>query len=293
MDQPTQAYAQLIGRFVKWAKTEPGVRTAIIIGSRARTDNHPADEWSDLDIVMFVTNPEHYLTRPGWIEEIGNPWLTFIEPAGAGQGMERRVLFEGGLDTDFAFIPVNLIHQMEEMGLPSDVADILRRGVEVLFDKDGLWERLQVPRQESQSPQPPSQAEFLELVNDFWYHAVWTAKKLRRGELWVAKGCSDNYMKSQLLRMVEWHARARNGWDYDIWHKGRFLEQWASHQFVKALPDVFAYYDREDLWRGLLATMDLFRWLTVETAERLDFSYPTGADEHVAKLVHKLFSERD
>jgi len=42
---------------------------------------------------------------------------------------------------------------------------------------------------------PPAQDEFLDLINDFWYHTVWTAKKLRRGELWTAQGCSDSYMK--------------------------------------------------------------------------------------------------
>jgi hypothetical protein len=32
----------------------------------------------------------------------------------------------------------------------------------------------------------PAQSEFLDLVNDLWYHAVWTAKELRRGEMWTA-----------------------------------------------------------------------------------------------------------
>ena len=195
----------------------------MIVGSRARVDkSHPGDEWSDLDLVLFVTNPTQYLETTEWLTKIGNPWLTFIESTGAGQGMERRVLFEGGLDVDFAIFPVDLIDQMAATSIPADVADTLRRGVAVLLDKDGLWQRLQFSPQESYAPQPPTPAEFLELVNDFWYHAVWTAKKLRRGELWTAKGCSDNYMKWQLLQMVEWHAHASQGWDYDVWHRGRF-----------------------------------------------------------------------
>ena len=292
MDKTTQGYTQLIGRFVKWAQTQQDIRAAIIVGSRARIHNQPADEWSDLDIALFVTDPKLYVSLSGWIEEIGNPWLTFVEPTAAGQSLERRVLFEDGLDVDFALLPVDLIHQMAGTEVPADVAGILQRGMKVLLDKDGLLERLQVPTHEPQLPKPPTQAEFLELVSDFWYHAVWTAKKLRRGELWTAKGCSDNYMKWRLLRMVEWHAHTTNGWNYDTWHGGRFLEQWASPRVVEGLQDAFAYYDEDDLWRGLFATMDLFRWLAIETAKRLDFSYATSADEHTTEFVQSLFSEK-
>lgn len=104
MDPTTQAYEQLIERFVKWAQNEQNIRAAIVIGSRARVD-HPADEWSDLDIVIIATDPKRYWATANWIENIGNPWLTFVEQAAGGGGMERRVLFEGGLDVDFAPIP--------------------------------------------------------------------------------------------------------------------------------------------------------------------------------------------
>jgi len=71
--------------------------------------------------------------------------------------------------------------------------------------------QLVLPTSEAQPASPPAPAEFLNAVNDFWYHAVWTAKKLRRGELWIAMSCLDSYMKRRLLQMIEWHARATHG----------------------------------------------------------------------------------
>ena len=286
------AYKLLIERIATWARSQEDIRTVLILGSRARTVDHPADEWSDLDLTLFVTDPERFLSTSGWVEEIGNPWLTFLESTADGKGMERRVLFEGGLDVDFALFPVASIRKMVETGIPPDAADTLRHGMEVLMDKDGLMQQLKVPLSGSQPPRPPTRSEFLELVSDFWYHAVWTAKKLRRGELWTAKFCSDSYMKRQLLRMVEWHARATNDVDCEIWYGGRFLEQWANRRVVEDLRKAFSYYDADDLWRGLFETMKLFRRLAIETAERLDFAYPTLADEHVAEFVQKIFAER-
>jgi aminoglycoside 6-adenylyltransferase len=171
-------------------------------------------------------------------------------------------------------------------------SDVARRGVKVLVDKDGIAKPLLAAVTEAPMPNPPTRNEFLNLVNDFWYHTVWTAKKLRRGELWTAKGCSDSYMKWRLLQMVEWHTRVKNSFEYDTWHGGRFLEKWADPRILDGLRDAFARYDEDDLWRGLLATMDLFRWVAVETAGMLGHTYPSSADEHATELVKDLSAER-
>jgi len=95
MAQTARAYEQIIERFVRWAEAQPDIGTAFVIGSQART-TRPADEWSDLDLVVTVNQPERYLFETDWLEEIGNPWVTFVE--GTGDQRERRVLFEGGFD---------------------------------------------------------------------------------------------------------------------------------------------------------------------------------------------------
>ena len=314
MDQTAAGYEQLIERFANWAQTQRDIRAAIVVGSRARVD-HPADEWSDLDLFVIATDPERYLLRTDWLENVGNPWLTFLERTGTGDETERRVLFEGGLDVDFALISKRkaqlLVHLLRIRKrfprllrlLPKEVrqimrkvagfSDMARRGIRVLLDKDRIAAHLTtLVSAETPSPRPPTQNEFLQVINDFWYHAVWTAKKLRRGELWTAKGCSDSYIKwLLLLRMIEWHARATNGWDYDTWHGGRFLEQWADPRVVEGLRDAFAHYDEEDIQRALLATIDLFRWLAIETAERLSYPYLTLADERATELVRMLLAE--
>jgi len=293
MDRNTQAYEQLTEAFVKWAQIEQVIRMAFVVGSRARVD-HPADEWSDLDIALVVTDSKHYLSVVSWIESIGNPWLTFVEAAAGGPLMERRVLFEGGLDVDFLLIPLDVFQQAVEMGVTPDTANLFGRGVRVLLDKDGLSAQLQVFAVEEQPAQLPSQPELLEVVNNFWYHTVWTAKHLRRGELWWAKACCDDHLKWLLRRMMEWHARARammKGQDCDTWIRGRFLEEWADPRALEGLRKAFAHYDKGDIWRALFVTMDLFQWLSVETMEQLGYTYPTFGIERVTELVKGLFSE--
>jgi aminoglycoside 6-adenylyltransferase len=291
VDPTAHAYENLIAKFIPWAEDREDIRAAVVIGSRGRGANHPADEFSDLDIILVVADPRPYIATGGWVEAIGVPWLAFVEATPDGRISERRVLFEGGLDVDFAFMPVEPVREMLKTSIDPDLADMIRRGVRILVDKDGLAAQMLAAAPAAQPPQVPSEAEFLQVANDFWYHTVWTAKHLRRGELWWAKGCCDGYLKARLLSMLEWHARATRGAEHDTWMRGRFLEEWADPRAVMELRRAFARYDTDEIWRALAATMDLFRWLSVETAGRWGYTYPTFGAERAAELVGKLQAE--
>lgn len=288
MNDVAMAYEHLINRFVQWAQAEDNIRAAVVIGSRARVD-HPADAWSDLDVIILANGPEPYWATTDWLHNVGVPWLTFIEPLPDGSGFERRVLFEGGLDVDFAPDPVAPFRRMLDEGhFVGLLTDLIPRGVRFLVDKEGFAERLKQIPVALPPYQPPTESEYLNLVHDFWYHTVWTAKKLRRGELWTAKSCCDSYIKQLLRRMLEWHTRARRGASVDTWMRGRFLEEWADARAVAALPAIFAHYDMADVWRVLLATMELFRWLALETAEALGYAYPSFGEDRAVELVRSL-----
>jgi hypothetical protein len=56
-------------------------------------------------------------------------------------------------------------------------------------------------------------------------------------------------------------------------------------EMIRQSPHTFAAYEAGDLWRALFATLDLFRRLAVETAERLDYSYPTLAEQRVRQWL--------
>ena len=288
-----ELYEGLIERFVKWAETRDDIRAAIVIGSRARVVE-PADDWADLDVIVVTSDPEHYVESADWLENIGTVLLTFIEPTASGGELERRALFEGMLDVDFSIVPLAKAQRLLEAGMASaEVVNSFGRGMRVIVDKDEIAGKVKklVASAAAVPAQAPSQGEFLQVVNDFLYHAVFTAKHLMRGELWWAKMSSDCYMQHLLLRMIEWHAHAKRGWSYDTWFRGRFLEKWADPGVLRQMRDVFSHYDEADVRRGLLAAISLFRALALETAERLGYPYPEEADCKVTEWIRARFHQ--
>ncbi|SHH61416.1 aminoglycoside 6-adenylyltransferase [Sporobacter termitidis DSM 10068] len=281
-----EKYEVLLGRIRTWAEHKQDIRAVLIQGSRARSEM-PADQWSDLDLNIISATPCVYLDSAEWLSSMGEPWLTFLEIAADGDGIEQRVLFEDGLDVDFTISSEASIRQMLTGGIPEQARYTLKKGVRMLVDKDGfsnLLAELDIGEIEAK---PPSEYEYLELVNDFIYHYIWALKKLRRCELWAAIGCSDGYMKGQLLKLTEWHAHAIHGWNYDTWHSGRFLDHWADRRVVDGLKTSFAHYESDDILRSLTETHRLFKLLAIEVAERLGFSYPYADEGKVLAWAHE------
>jgi len=284
-------YEKLIENFINWAQTRKDVRSAVVIGSRARTD-HPADEWSDLDIVIVSINPESLILDTDWVKGIDNPWIVFIESTAIGDDLECRVLFEGGYDIDFAIIPYYKIEKMIEGEIPFEAADIFCKGVRILLDKDGILSKLMMKTPTEITYQYPSERDFINLVNDFWYHTVWTAKHLRRGEFFWAKSCCDGHLKGLLVKIIGWNVKIKRGPQYNIWHRGRFLEEWAELWVLEKLKSAYSYYSEEDIWRALFVTMDIFRPLAIETSKLLGYQYPQFEDEKATELVNSFFNEK-
>ena len=169
--------------------------------------------------------------------------------------------------------------------------DLLRKGVRVLVDKDGKLARLtSLPYARMASFERPTEAEFVNLANDFWYHTVWSAKHLRRGELWWAKTGVDMHLKGLLQRMLEWRTQTVNHGSRDVWLRGRFLEEWADPQTVEQLEKAFAHYDACDIAQALLVTMKIFRRLEDECAAQWGFSPQFQGEQSVATFAEQLIA---
>jgi len=162
----TEKYDRIIDRFIKFGKKCEYVRGAVVIGSRGREDIQ-ADEWSDLDIVIFTEDADYFISNERWLDEIGEYWLTFLEDTPIGDTKERRVLFQGALDVDFAALPSGNFDEVKE---DHEIRSTFSKGYKVLIDKDGLFDTIDFAQDETLRPEEdylPSEDEFDNLVKDF------------------------------------------------------------------------------------------------------------------------------
>ena len=258
----------------------------MIVGSQARTDV-PADEWSDLDVVIFHSDPARLITSTDWFQSFGAVVLSMVEVTAVGGSRERRVLYSGGRDVDFSIFPSAAMPFLTS--IPEGV-NVLSRGFVVLVDKDHALDTL--PRVAATPVREPigpyTEEAFLADVSDFDYHVLWFAKKLRRGETWIAKLGCDGYLKQLLRRMIERYTLLTG--EVDVWHDGRFLDRWAPPEVRASLPATFARYEPKDIARALRETGLLYARLARQIAERRGWGYPAEAETTVWELVDRTLA---
>jgi aminoglycoside 6-adenylyltransferase len=274
-----------IDRLPRWVESEPNIRLALLVGSQARTEM-PADSFSDIDLALFARDPDRLLLDVDWIAGLGHYWTSHLEQNALESGPERRVLFRDGQDVDFAVFPEEFVGALTSD--PRAVA-VLRRGFRPLVNKESV--ELIVPRYEP-STVPPSLSEFSNLANDYWFHLIWTAKKLRRGELLTSLEATNGYLRALLVRTVRWHALARGPSGRDVWHGTRFFEKWADPRVIRDFPETVARYDVRSVAQALRASRTLFGWLTDELSDSLSFPSPIRDRSGLSTYLDSLLDDR-
>ena len=270
-------YETLEANIITWAAAQPDVRAVLAVGSKARGD---ADQWSDLDLLLFTRDRERYSTDD-WLQPFGEVWLTYKDRAGPNDP-EWFAIYEGGLKVDIV-----LLHfeepdtDLETLLQRYPYQNVFARGIKVLFDQSGPSRVL--PPKPVDLPQSPTQAEFMHVVNGFLLESVTTAKFIARGDLWRAQHWLAYDLRPNLLKLIEWHASGR-----DVWYNGRFMASWADPRALDALPQTFATYERESLQSALTTLLNLCLLVGDETADRFGFTFPRETHYRIKDLIEKI-----
>ena len=256
-------------RVKQWASKHDSIRALVATGSLARDDG-TVDEYSDLDVQVIATDIKRFTIDDSWLDTIGDVWirLPLFDDA-----PYRLVWFKGGAKVDFQFLALAAVQAIAASG---ELTDEYKRGYRVILDKNGLFRRLPPSPRIFPQPPKPSPEQVQALVNEFWFEAIHVAQFIRRREFWVAKH-RDWTMKENLLRMLEWRARASAGEPINTWLLGKRLARWADANSLRAISQIWAGWDAAELWEALFMQLALFQRLSDEVSRAL--GYPYEADD--------------
>lgn len=286
-------YIQTIAQITAWARAEHDIQGVIMIGSQAR-ENRPSDQWSDLDLMVLVGDQDRWMADNAWFERFGAVACHFDEIVPlhflTWRWCVKRVLYTDHRDVDFSILPYA---QVEEVFAANE--HILAKGYQVIYDtgagalEEKLCAILQASEQET--PQPLSAAALHELVSDLLFHVIWSFKKIKRGELWVALGCINCYMRGLLLQLIEaYNLAARPEPDY-LQYNGRFLEQRTDAETLVALAGCFTRYDEAEAAAALQHMLAFICAAYQAICARTGTTFDAALCERIQKMVLEIKAE--
>jgi aminoglycoside 6-adenylyltransferase len=268
----------VLDRVVAWAETEENVRVVVVTSTRAREEG-PPDALSDYDVVVALADVDRFDAAAAY----GTPaarWGDEHDVHGTTTFF-RGVVYADGVKIDWTLWPAHVPELVAEHGL----TDNLDVGYRVLLDKDGTTARWAQPTQRAHIPRRPTEADYVGLVEEFWWTATYVAKARARDEHFFLRFVLDvDLTHGVLRRMLEWWIETERDWKWKPGAHGRGIERELPRDVAAELTAAHGSFDR---------TVALFRRAALHVGDALGYAYPQYADDAVSAYVDKLRTAED
>jgi aminoglycoside 6-adenylyltransferase len=267
-------YQRVENRINNWAGSQDDIRGIVVYGSRARS-KYPADEFSDLDLVLFTLTPQKYSQDSNWLESIGDTWLAVIGKTSIGDD-EWTLLFAGGVKVDIILAAATGYDDLSRLVSNSPYKSVFARGSRSIYEAE---EPPSFSTAESSSGfiKPlPTNIDFLSLVN-------------KRDDLIRSVNLLSCELRPRLFELAAMYAVVQDP-TTDHWYGGRFIDQWADAKVYEELQKSYARLDSVEVRSALNASLKMIIEMATEISEALGYTFPTQGQDASIRWLKKLLA---
>jgi aminoglycoside 6-adenylyltransferase len=110
----------------------------------------------------------------------------------------------------------------------------------------------------------------------------YAAKGLWRQEFTNARHMMDEYVREQLMKMLDWYVGIKTDFKVSMGKGGKYLEKYLEPELWHLLLETYAGNSYEQSWQALFKMAELFRIIAIQVAEYFGYEYPYGDDQRVS-----------
>jgi aminoglycoside 6-adenylyltransferase len=267
---------EMMDLIVNTANNDERIRAVIMNGSRTNP-NAKKDFFQDYDVVYIVKDIDTFTSDHNWVDIFGErlmmqmPEDKVIPPAGNDGRYIYLMQFKDGNRIDLSLIP---LEKMDEL-IRRDSLSIL------LLDKDGIIGSFPPSNDRDYHISRPSEKEFMDSCNEFWWICLNISKGLWREELTYVMFMYEQINRNVLIRMIEWNIGIKTDFTISAGKFGKnmedFLEKDEWNEFISTYPEP----DYEKIWHSLFNMCNLFRKMAIYVAKHFAFVYSHDDDNNV------------
>ena len=258
---------ELISQILHIANTNDLIRAVLLTGSRANP-NAVKDRLMDFDVTYIVTQIDSFLRDKDWIDVFGERLILQLpEEMTIGEkdkcAFHYLMLLKDGNRIDLTVFPKDKMKTQ----FRKDSLSI------VLLDKDEVFGELAPPSDSDYLINRPTEKEFLDCCNEFWWVSTYVAKGLCRKEITYAKQMMDIHVRAMFLKMIEWYVGTLTGFTVSFGKAGRRMKSQISPELYDKILSTYPDSDIDNNWKALFVMGALFDELTKEVAAAMNFLY--------------------
>lgn len=274
---PIDTRSKVQQRILEAAQADPKILGCVDYGS---TSEGRGDEWSDLDIALFIQDSELRFFEKNWKQwasQFGNLLLAYI--GGIGHPWAVYDAAPIPLRVDFVFFPASNLDKILDWPCSPTSVDAM-----VLYDDTGGQIRSRVSRLVGQSLAPESLTQAFEQVGgDFWYYLLRTHTKLIRGEHWAARHDFNFIITGNLLALLRIECGAVSRWRGSSASAG--IEKVLSAERLEQLNRCIPGPSETDLKSALFRAASLGHEVSESIAQKHSFGWPVSLAKKVLETL--------
>jgi aminoglycoside 6-adenylyltransferase len=244
------------------------------------------DKFQDFDIVFIVRDIDSFIKDPDWVDIFGERLIMQVpDNMKLGDNFQIQsfsfaylMLFEDGNRIDLTLFPIEKFKTKFQL-------DSLAK---VLLDKDALFNNLKVSSDKDYWIKRPTEKDFLDHCNEFWWVSTYVAKGLVRKEITCAKAMMDGPVRAMFMKVLEWHIGIKTNFSVSFGKDGRFIQQYVTHEMYKKILSTYSDFEIEPIWDSLFMMTSLFLELSNEVQEHFNFQPNDEESSKVISYLHKI-----
>lgn len=268
---------------LNYARNDDNIRAVLLNGSRANP-NAPKDIFQDYDIACLVNDVTPYMRNPEIPKRFGEI-LILQEPEDMQDPPPENVgtytyltQFKDGNRIDLGFLPLD---RLDEWIKDSHTI--------VLADKDNFLGDIPPASDRDYLPKKPTDKQFQDCCNEFWWCTPYVAKGLWRGELTYAKYMMDVVVREeQLMKMLVWYFGIKTDFKEAPGKFGKYIKRRVEPEIWAELEKTYSDADFENIWHSLFTMGNLFRRLAKSVAAEFGFQYPQRDDDNISEFIRRI-----
>ncbi len=257
---------EIFDMIVGIANVDEGIRAAMLCGSRANTEA-PRDIYQDYDITYFVTDIKKYYNNLSWIKEkFGEPLLLQLPELNTHPLLTPK--------NDGHFVYLMIFPDGVRIDLSIEFTPYIDDGepVIVLLDKDNFLSEINVDKSYFHI-KPPSDSDFSDACNEFWWCLNNVVKGIMRDELPYAMEMYNHYVREMLNSMVEWYIGIITDFSVSSGKMGKYFKKYLPPELYLMYEKTYSDSDYEHFRAAVFIMCDLFHTLALAVSDSLGFLY--------------------
>lgn len=265
------------------AQSDERIRAVLLNGSRA----NPAiqkDAFQDYDIVYIVRQMAGFLHDHSWVDVFGERLIMQMpDQMCIGEkdayAFAYLMLFTDGNRIDLTLFPLE--HLATHFGKDSLTV--------VLLDKDKIFENVPPPGLKDYLIQSPSQKEFTDVCNEFWWVSSYVVKGLCRNEITYAKYMLDGPVRNMFFKMLEWQIGIHTHFSVSVGKAGRNLKLYLEPTLYEKILATYSDASVENSWKSLLQMTSLFSDSARQVAQHMGFIYNQEEESNMILYIKSYY----